>query len=98
MDFTANDLAFKNSYSWPEGANAPKNSSGRESIKVDKKEGTEVVDFCNQFLASYGKPLTKRNFQLVEKILAMPEFKTTKLRSHLNNSINTNWKRYSLQA
>lgn len=98
MDFTANDLAFKNSYTWPEGYNAPKNSSGRESIRVDRNEGIEVVDFCNNFLANYDKAQTKRNFQLVEKILGMPEFKTIKLRSHLNDTISSNWKRYSTQA
>jgi len=96
MDFTANDLAFKSNYAWP-SSGATRNTA-RETIKVDKKEGIEVVYFCNQFLANYNKAITKRNFQLVEKILAMPEFRTMKLRSHLNDTIDVNWKRYSLQA
>ena len=96
MDFTANDLAFKSNYTWP--SNGASRNSARETIKVDKKDGAEVVYFCNQFLAGYGKAVTKRNFQLVEKILAMPEFRTMRLRNHLNDFINSNWKRYSLQA
>lgn len=94
MDFTANDLAFKSRYTWPAGSGASRSSS-RETIRVDKSAGADVVYFCNQFLASYDVAATKRNFQMVEKILAMPEFKTMRLRSHLNESINSNWKRYS---
>lgn len=91
MEFTKNDLLFDN-YIWTaaDGDN-PDYRKKHDGIKVNKKEGYEVLYFCKAFLTKYNKESTKENFQRVEKMLHHKDLSDIDLRSELNSRISNRW-------
>ncbi|ABQ03950.1 hypothetical protein [Flavobacterium johnsoniae] len=91
MKFTKKDLHFKD-YSWAaDGGDNPHYKGDLDKEKVDKTEGYEVVYFCNDFLVTYDKELTKENFQKIERLLREELFRKIEKRSELNKSIYEYW-------
>ncbi|MFN1216240.1 hypothetical protein ACKW6Q_04555 [Chryseobacterium kwangjuense] len=63
----------------------------RDRERVNKKEGYEVVDFCNAYIENNKVPKTKESFQRVEKLIRLPEASHIVMRDKLNDFVSENW-------